>query len=779
MCNKQRNASRIAARARIGQQALTTAMAMIVTVPAFAQEDGAALEEITVTAQRYEQNLQRVPLAVSAFDTKALDEMGVKNVATLGQYVPNMVSNIGSRGDTASSGSVYIRGVGQSDSYPNADQGVGVYLDGVYLARWKGALYEINDIDRVEVLRGPQGTLYGKNTIGGALNVITAKPAADFDYNVGVGYGSFSAMEVEGMVNAPINDSLWFRAAVRAGQDDGYVENNFDGTDVGDRDHAGGRVMLRYRPGDDLDVNFAGEVHRDRSISVPLRMVAFDQNTNLFGQSVRTLIAYADAGVLSIPDSIRQLGSLGSYVLPPGGDPAEGGSYNHVGRNELDVYMGTLTVEKDLTSGLRLKSISSYRTYDATEIGDLDGSPFEAIAGDVEQDQWQASQEFQITGTAFDGRLSSVSGLYWFKEQSTNKELLIIAPDLISLAVDLQGDLGFGRGYQLSTLKSKQENTSAFTQATWSFTDRLRGTVGLRWTREQRELSNQVSYPNSEFSGARVAPPEKTFEAFTPRVGIDFNITEDALLYASAAKGFKSGQVSFRGADDAGAIDPVDPETVWSYEVGLKSRWLEDRLQVNLAAFHSDYKDMQLIVAVVDGRSNAPRTVVRNAGQATLQGAELEIITKPWSRLELIGSLGVLSSEYDEFLDIDQTTRLPVDRSGNDMPFAPRRSASAIVRYLQPLGNGANLTAQAGWNYRSETQLLTINTPNSLSDSFGLYDARLVYNSASGRFSASAYGENLTNEVYKVFALVPTLGISAANFGRPRSYGMRLNYRFR
>lgn len=763
--------------------AAALAMGAVVIGPARAAEvsAGGGLEEIVVTAQRYEENLQKVPLAVSAFDSSALEDLGVKNVVTLGQYVPNMISNAGARGDTAASGAIYIRGVGQSDSYPNADQGVGVYIDGVYLSRWKGSLYEVNDIDRVEVLRGPQGTLYGKNTIGGALNVITAKPQGDLDYRIGAGYGRFDAYELEGMVNVPISDALWFRAAVRGSQDDGYIENRLNDTRIGDRDYTGGRFMLRWHPDGDLDINLSAEVHRDRSYSAPTRLIDFNPDSPLFGTLVPLVIQLADLGAIApIPGSIRELPTFGSYLMPPGSDPREGGSFNHVGRNELDVYMGTLTIEKGLTDSLRLKSITSYRGYDAFDRND-DGTPLEVLSSDTEQEQWQASQELQIIGNAFDDRLALVSGLYWFKERSTNEELFAVAPDLLSVLYDLGIVRDFGRGLQFSTLKSTQQNVSAFAQGTWSFTDRLRGILGLRWTREQREISNRTEFPTSDEPTTLVNPPERTFTAFTPRFGIDFDVSDDALLYASAAKGFKSGLVSFRGVSSNEQVEPVDPEVVWSYEIGLKSRWLDDRLQLNAAAFYSDYTDMQLVTVVVDADTQLPRTVVRNAGEATMQGAEIELIAKPVPRIELIGSFGVLSTEYGEFMDTDPLSGEPIDRSNNDLPFAPRRTAAAIVRYLQPLPNGSGLTAQAGWNYRSDSQLATINTPNTLSEAYSLYNARLSYNSPSGRTIVTLYGENLSDEFYKVYAQDTggAVGQAQGAFGRPRTYGVRVNYSFK
>ncbi len=724
--------------------------------PVMAPAAAGSLEEVIVTARRREESMQDVPIAVSAFSADELRMLQAEDLAGLQGSVPNL--NLVQGRGSANSANIYIRGIGQPDALQTFDPGVGVYLDDVYVARIQGALFNLYDVQRVEVLRGPQGTLYGKNTIAGAIKLISKKPPEELAGQAEIGYGDYNLFSVKGYVGGPVTDNFGASAAGVYVTRDGINHDPTLNRDYNDIDTAAGRVILAWDPTENVNVNFAADYTRSR-------------NALNLGRPEAPLIQVNLAP--GVPPKVLQ-----PAPTTPWNNKVATSFTGNEGQ-QMDNWGTALTVGWQINDAWLFKSITAYRSLEPDNYVDIDASAFELGDVFVGVDQDQTSQEFQLLYSS--DRLVAVMGLYYFGEDITSDQtawadnFLAYGPLPITFTRTVNDKLN-------------TDSYAVFGQATWSFTDRWSGTLGIRYTDESKDYFRTTStFFGAPFSGLNstfVYTDDNSWTAWTPTFALDYKLTDDTLLYASATEGFKSGGFNGR-ANTPGETGSYDPEYVWTYEIGAKNTLAEGRLRLNADVFYSDYTDFQARVSeVINPDAPVPTFSfpVLNAGSMEMYGAELEATWIPIDELNLQAQIGYLHADYKEFTASTVIAGKPVviDRSKENPPFAPEWTARLAVAYTFSLAANGGLTLSADMIYRDKQWLSVDNRDVLTQDSYALMNALVSWTSASNRWYGSAGVKNLTDEVYKVDAQeFSSVGnIQTAYYGDPRTWQFIAGYRF-
>jgi iron complex outermembrane receptor protein len=741
-----------AAAAMLSMPAAQAQQAPPVTAPAAA----GSLEEVLVTARRREESMQEVPIAVSAFSADELRMLQAEDLSGLQGSVPNL--NLVQGRGSANSANIYIRGIGQPDALQTFDPGVGVYLDDVYIARIQGALFNLYDVQRVEVLRGPQGTLYGKNTIAGAIRLISKKPPEELAGQAEVSYGDYDYFSAKGYLGGPVTDNFGASVAGVYVTRSGINVDPATDREYNDIDTAAGRVILEWDPTENVNVNFAADYTRSRNELNLGRPEAPLVSVNL---------------VPGIPPKVLQ-----PAPTTPWNNTVATSFTGNEGQ-QMDNWGTALTVGWQLNDAWLLKSITAYRSLEPDNYVDIDASIYELGDVFVGVDQDQTSQEFQLLYSS--DRLEAVMGLYYFGEDIKSDQTAW-ADDFLKLGAI---PITFTR-----TVNDKLNTDSyaAFGQATYRFTDRWSGTLGIRYTDESKDYFRTTT----TFFGAPLQAAGTTFEykddeswtAWTPTIAVDYRLTDETLLYASATEGFKSGGFNGR-ANTPGETGSYDPEFVWTYEIGAKNTLADGRLRLNADVFYSDYTDFQARVSdVVDPDAPIPTFSfpVLNAGSMEMYGAELEATWIPIDELNLQAQIGYLHADYREFTASTVIAGKPVeiDRSDENPPFAPEWTARLAVAYTFNLAENGGLTLSADMLYRDKQWLSVDNRDVLTQDSYALMNVLVSWASASNHWYGSAGIKNLTDEVYKVDAQeFSSVGnIQTAYYGDPQTWQVIAGYRF-
>ncbi len=742
------------------------------TTPAHAQEAAplaapeataeGRLDTIIVTARRREETLQDVPLAVSAFGEDQISNFQADDVSGLQYVTPNFYFDEGD----ASNAVVYLRGVGQNDSLAFADPGVGVYVDDVFIARSQAAFLELFDVERVEVLRGPQGTLYGRNTIGGAVKFVSKRPTDEFEAYGEVGFGNFSSVVAKGRISGPVSEGqVYAKAAFAFSQRDGYNDNLFTGEDDGDVNSLSGRVGLYFTPSDDLEIDLTLDARRERPDTArnPTRLTS----------------------ATGIPDPIAA--PFVAQTFAAASDPYDV-DVNAGGLSDIDALGLTARVGWQLTDAWKLESISSYRSFDFELNLDTDGTPLKLLDVYVQQEQSQISQELRASYDA-GGPVSFTGGIYYFYDDDlTFSGVDNLSASLFGFPVTL---FGFATS-SLADTDQITESYAVFGDLAYDLTDRLSISFGARYTIESKESSRRFeNFFDPAISVITDQPPflsgvgtpgvvirgEEDFEAFTPRLSVSYDVSDDILIYGSASRGFKSGGFSGRANSDFG-FQPFKPEFVWSYEGGLKSSWHDGRLIANAAYFFNDYTDIQVTSFGADPVTGVFVDLFTNAAAASIQGFELEVLAIPSDGLTLSASLGVLDAQYDEF-DI-LVGGVVTDVSGRDLVNAPELSGSFAATYDFDLTDALKATVHGDLAYRDSYANEVTDSPNLRQDAYWLSNAFVAIKTADGRWEARAGIRNIGDEAILVqgFNLAAFPGVETAFFAAPRTYDFRLIYRY-
>jgi iron complex outermembrane receptor protein len=724
---------------------LATAPASLLAQATAADDEGAntagTLEEVIVTAQRREQILQEVPMSISAFGGEELAAMQADNLDSLQGGVPNL-NLVQGRGSN-SSVNAFIRGVGQPDALQSFDPAVGIYLDDVYMSRIQGGLFKLYDIERIEVLRGPQGTLYGKNTPGGAIRLITRTPGQEFEAMAGVLVGNDDRFQAKAYLSGPTTDTLSLGISVLRDSRDGFVTDTIDGKDYNDEDTLVARVKANWDASEDVNVVFSVDYTKEE---------------------VESTLGRAEAALTSIDLAtgvvVRQPAPTGDWNFETST------SMTDAGGQETDHWGAHATVSWDINNDTTLKSITAYRELQTAGYIDIDASVLELGDVFVGLDQNQFSQEFQLLGNN-GSDLNWVVGAYYLNEE--------VPSDQIAFADDF---LLFG-GVPISftrTIADDLETTSyaVFGQVDYQFGERWNLGVGIRYTKEEKDYFRTTS-TFSDILG--VADPAFEFNDsddwsdWTPTITLDYSLNDDVRLYGRLAKGFKSGGFNGR-ANSAADVSTFDPEEVWTGEIGAKTTMADGRLRANYTLFMSQYDDFQARVSVGDGIDF--RFPVLNAAELDIYGAEVELTWLPIDPLQLSTQIGYLNTEYGKggFFGSDGVEDEPA--------FAPDWTARFNGIYTFDLTNGSQLSLGASASYRDAMWLSVENVAPLTEDDYWVLDGFVSWVSEDGHWVVTGGIKNAADEEYRVegqeFRSVGN--IQTAYYGNPKTYTLSVDFRY-
>lgn len=722
-----------------------TSLAALGCSPAFSQ-----IEEVIVTAERREANLQDVPIAVSSFSADNLQSAQVSNIGDLQAMVPNLSVHVGD----ANNAVVYIRGIGQIDSVAFFEPGVGIYLDDIYLGRAQGAFLDVVDVERIEILRGPQGSLYGRNSVGGAIKYVSSTPTDEFTANVSAHLGNYNRRDIKASLSGPLNDEIKGRLTLAKLQHEGYSVNQFDGQRDGDRDTSFARAVLQFDPSDQLSVQLA----IDYSESDPKRSRTPSKETPISIILGPTFEADQNPFVVNADFNTTEFTTT------------KGASLN-----------ATWNIDEQWT----FKSISSYRELDyGTEL-DLDGTPINAFGIYYFNEQEQSSQEFQVQ---YQGdKTSIVTGLYYFNEQGQTFDGGIFA-NIFSAS---SGDGFFDTN-----------SYAVFGQVDYDISEELTAILGFRYTKETKsyrrtaESFNLIALsasnaalanPNSSLlrsvrgQGTIVTgnPDDADFNNFSPKLGIKYQLDNNTNVYASYSTAFKAG--GFNGRVTSDSLTPFDEETLTSLEAGIKTQLLNDRLRINAAIFRNQYDDLQLssFEASADGASILP--VFTNAGQAVMKGAELELTAVVNENFSANINIGYLDAEYREYITGNPTNNQLIDISAQrELVNAPELDTQLGLRYDFTPWEWGQLSVLGDISYRSKTYL-EVNSRETLAQSgYSVSNAAIVLESIDNQWSLMFGVKNLSDKRYRshAFDLSAFPGVMLGYYNAPRTYALSANYSF-
>lgn len=761
-----------------------------------AQEEGQSisLEEITVTARRRSESLQDVPIAVSALTGFELNKLGATDITFIAQTTPNTTLEV-SRG-TNTTLTAFIRGVGQQDPVAGFEAGVGIYLDDVYLNRPQGAVLDIYDVERIEVLRGPQGTLYGRNTIGGAVKYVTKRLGDEPQLNLRLQGGTYGQRDIIASAELPVSDTFRLGGSIAYMKRNGYGENIETGAEHYDKDFLGFRGSAEFTPSDALFIRISGDYLRDNSNP----------------KSGHRLIPGLFSGAPILDDV---------YDTRAGID----------GKNEADQYGITGLIEYEVNEKVTLKNIIAYREDESFQQIDFDSLPIVDVDVPVLYENDQFSEEFQVLYT--DDAVSGVLGFYYLDATAFNE---------FDVVLGATGDLIGLPGLNANTLGDvKTETWSIFgdfsidLDAAFGMDSKLELNIGGRYTEDERTstiLRRTFIGGNSETFGGTATliattsdfTGSQTYKDFTPRASLSWQPNDDQTLYLSYSEGFKGGSFDPRAQSTAApdlnndgttSDDEIfefinfDPEKIVTYEAGAKSTWDDGRVTTNIAVFYSDYTDVQVpgsigVDTTGDGINDSFSGITTNAGSADFFGVEFEGSAILAQDAGVQGdsvvadfALGWIDAEYDEFITAvtDPVTGVTSLQDVSDQRViqnTPEWSTNLRLSYNRPtdlFGESGTLTILGAWSYKSLTHQFEVSNQFLDQPGYSLFDASIVWISDDGRYEVALHGKNLTDKQYKVagynFATADgsasTLGlegIASAFYGPPLTVTATIGLRF-
>lgn len=766
--------------------------------PVLAQENNTsiALEEIQVTARRRTESLQDVPIAVTAISGAELTKLGAPDITYLAQSIPNTTLKV-SRG-TNTTLTAFIRGVGQQDPVAGFEAGVGLYIDDVYYNRPQGGVLDIYDVERVEVLRGPQGTLYGRNTIGGAIKYVTKRLGDEASLDLSFAGGTYGQHELKATGELPVTNDFKLGASVAYLQRNGYGENINTGEEHYDKDILAFRASAEFTPSPELFIRLSGDYLRDNSSPKSGHRLI----PGLFG---------------------------GAPVLDDVFDTRAG----MTGRNEAEYYGGAMLVEYEVSEKVTLKNILAYREDESYQLIDFDSLPVIDVDVPTFGQNDQFSEEFQILYT--DDTISGVLGFYYLDATAFNEFDVVLAQTGALPTVGLPG-------LNANTLGNVKTSTwSVFGDFTFDLANvfgmetGLELSVGGRYTNDKRTSSilrrtfiggNSATFggdailiaTTSDFDGT------KTYKDFTPRASLSWQPNDDHTLYVSYSEGFKGGSFDPRAQstaapdlDNNGSVSEAeifefinfDPEKIVTYEGGIKSSFNEGRINTNIAVFYSDYTNIQVPGSIGvdtnnDGINDSFSGITTNAGAGSFTGVEFEgkaIVAENMSvdgdSLVADFALGWIDAKYDEFFTavydpVSDTTSLQNVADQRVIQNTPEWSTNLRLTYNRPtemFGNAGNLSFSGAWAYKSLTHQFEIANQFLDQSGYSLFDASIVWVSDDGLYQIGLHGKNLTDKEYKIAGYLfaneagtaSTLGlegIASAFYGPPRTVTLTVGVRF-
>jgi iron complex outermembrane receptor protein len=700
-------------------------------------------EEILVTARKVTERLQESPVAVTAIGADRLERIGATDLSDLSGRAPNVTIN--TIGNFGSSISVFIRGIGNGDPDSTVDPSVGIYVDGVYLPRTANSSLDLFDVEQVEILRGPQGVLFGRNTTGGAINYRTKRPTGQFDMRGSITLGDFGQRDIRFAAETPlIDDVLAVKVAAFSQHLDGYYLNTFTGipgrrnaTSAGMSNTFTFRPSLRFTPTDNFDLTIIGEYSRERSENLPSINV-------------------------STPNQLLQR----FYGVPSfqRGQEVRAFAWNVPGQSDVDVWGVTAEANWEIGPGT-LTSISNYReTTKDINNNDTDGTTagfFETLR---DQPHKQHSSELRYNAPVTDD-LNIIAGLYYFKQK------YFLRRDTF-----LNVTNGPTTSHTNAITGQTHDNFAIFGQAEYNVTPELRVSLGGRYTTEKKDFFATLFTPFPNLGP--VYTLSKKWSNFGPAAGIDYEVNDNIMIYAKYSKGFKSGGFNGRGGTP-GALGPFDEESVDAFEGGIKADWLDNRLRTNLAVYYNKYDDLQrtVIRTLVGGAGgNNQETVTDNAASATVQGFELEVSAVPINGLDIDFSAGYNNAKYDEYMADLNGDGIITDNSNQEISRAPKWTLGGGASYAADLGGAGILTFRGDWTHVGKQNILTTGALDGRIPSYDVIDASVRWDIPGDQAYVTIFVKNLNKEVYQA-SYTPVGGLFAfTNISPPRRWGITLGF---
>ncbi len=691
-------------------------IAPMMYTPAASQDDpsvstSVGVDQIIVTAEKRAVSAQETPISIAAYDAEALQRSVIEDIYDIGLQTPGVIVN------KEIVGKIYIRGIGTENLTVGGDPGVAVHADGAYIARTSAANFDLHDIERVEVLRGPQGTLYGRNATGGSVNIISNAPTEEFYARADFQYGSHDRFRYGGVISGPLSEKILARLSIVKSDRDGFAENVLTGNALDTEDLIMGRARLRILPNEDVTIDLIGEFSLDDSIPAPFKQLEF---SDLF----EGLNGAFD------PPGLREVAQE---------SPVE---------EHQDQYGFTGIVNWDF-SGVTLTSVSSYRSVDFFAAFDGDAVDITFQNFEDANDSEQFTQEIRLASNS-GGNLDWIFGGYYFHDDG-HQEIFIPIP-------------GFGFDI-LHIADIKTDAFAVFGQATYALTPQLNVTAGLRYSTEDKEAD--------QFSDFGFMPPlmqglNEDSDAFTPRFAVEYSPHDNALIYASATRGFKSGGFTFNGFQSNFA-----PEFVWAYEGGLKTQFAENRAQANISFFYYDYSDLQ--VSKLENNAG----VITNAADATIWGGEFEFVTRPNEFFEFNVGISYLNAEFDQFLTEDPSNPGlgTIDLAGNRLTRSPEFTANVGAQLYAPVGNWGTASLRVDYQYQGKSFFTPFNRDLSAQEAFNLVNARLSVQDIDDEWQFGVFVKNAFDETY--FLNILESGVETGKpegfLAPPRTWGLQVS----
>jgi iron complex outermembrane receptor protein len=800
--------------ARIPLMLSASFAAMAVATPALAQNDTATpsptsanandaaadSNEIVVTAQFREQNLQDTPLAITAVNSQMLEARSQTDISQVAAQAPNVtLKPQGSAFGPSLAAS--IRGIGQYDFNPALEPGVGIYVDDVYYATLTGAIFDLLDVDRVEILRGPQGTLAGKNSIGGAVKIYSKKPTGDGTGYISGTYGSRNRLDLRGSADFTLAPDLFMRLAGVAKRQEGYVDridfgcanppgspNNpavggvqpeSGGGDCvvahdGEISYQAARAQLRYNPSDKLDINIIADyTHDDRTAAAGVLLQADNANPNVRGNAFN--VPYDNRFVCG------QYCNYASYFSPAStsGDPnAPFAGYPLVetrgdGRSKLNNWGVSGQIDLNLTDDIQLQSITSYRNYTLHFNDDDDYSPLAISNGFGDLTYWGVTQELRLNGAALDDTLHWTLGGFYLDQRSVYATFqdLRYAP----IPLQFQGDDPVNA-----------DTKAVFGNVSWEFVPNLTANLGLRYSKDHKDYTfsrrNQDGTINPFLGALDGVTGNYDGDKVDYRANLQYRFSPELMAYAQVSTGFKGGGINPRPFNPD-QVQPFGPETLTSYEAGFKSDLFDHVVRFNAAAFYSKYKDVQLtLLSCPQFGGPGPCALPQNAGDADIKGFELETSIDPHNGLLIDGSLSYLDFDYTSINPLAGGPTQPAGvQIGMVAPYTPAWKWSLGIQYRFDMGNAGSLTPRFDANYQSEVWSNAVNLPTNHIDGYTVADARLTWRNAKDDLDVALEVTNLFDKYYLLTSFDLTgagAGLVSGQPGRPREWAVTVKKSF-
>ncbi|MCP5181585.1 MAG: TonB-dependent receptor [Pseudomonadales bacterium] len=773
-------------RAVLLSAGLATGAMTLLTAPSIRAAEGdksLALEEVVVTARRKEESLQEVPVAVSVLTGDELLEQGGLKIDAIGKTIPNVHFEAAGGTSGVKSPEIFIRGMGQSDFIPVEDPAVGIYIDGVYMARNIGSVFDLIDVERIEVLRGPQGTLFGRNTIGGAVNIVSRAPTDEFGGSVSVAGGDDGYLELRGTINVPMGDRAAGRLSAFKRERDGYVKAlQYDNLKLGDDNIWGARASFRVDFTENLSLSLAGDysnAEETPSAITPVgaigrfngQNVVMANPTQNFATAYNNLYSGNAAACATISGQATNPACYGP-VWSTGSMYKSNSVFVDNAGNKIkpeqgvEVWGGNATLTWQI-GPVELKSITSYREFDIHLFNDLDFSPFILFANNHDEyTEEQRSQEFQISGNLFDDRVDYVLGYYYFDEKGREaifNQITFLPP--LSLPPDFF--------FQYLDRIIDNDSQAIFGQVNVRLLDELTLTLGARYTESDKSftmLTRRRVGPVLNQSG------QLETKETTPLVSLTWNVTEDVMIYATYSEGYRDGSYAARFT---GVVpDPLpnyDPEYVKNYEIGMKSTWLDGRMRLNLTLFNMDYSDMQISAS---SSAVATSSTKENLGDATLQGLELELSALVNEYLTVGVNLGVMDDQIDSLKGTLISNTIVISED-SDLPMTPDWTLALMAKFEYPLAAGHRLFFRADYTVKDDYYTRAENIPEALIDDYRSLNLSAGFLSADDHWDFTVGMRNATDESYYE-SVTPfiTFGLAFGQPVRPRTTYATLTYRF-